>query len=93
MSAWQYAQLTVTQQGRGREDDVRTVEWRGSEQGIDENFPDSRQTPLELMNKLGEARWELAIHEARWQDAEAGSSYWDASWSRTVYTFKRRMPE
>ena len=64
MSAWQYAQLTIRLEGRGGEDSC-TILWHGPGQGLGENFSDSGQTVLELMNRAGADGWERAGLEER----------------------------
>jgi hypothetical protein len=90
MSAWQYAQLTIRLEGRGGEDSC-TILWHGPGQGLGENFSDSGQTVLELMNRVGADGWELAGLEERREGGD-GRTYWDAAWSLTTYTFKRPVP-
>jgi|GEM_PF-1358459 len=90
MSAWQYAQLTIRLEGRGGEDSC-TILWHGPGQGLGENFSDSSQTVLELMNRVGADGWELAGLEERREGGD-GRTYWDAAWSLTTYTFKRLVP-
>jgi hypothetical protein len=90
MSAWQYAQLTIRLEGRGGEDSC-TILWHGPGQGLGENFSDSGQTVLELMNRVGADGWELAGLEERREGGD-GRTYWDAAWSLTTYTFKRLVP-
>ena len=60
MSCWQYAQLTITVDGRAPREDTRTIVWRGPGQGLGENYSDSDQTVLELLNRFGADGWELA---------------------------------
>ena len=49
MTAWQYAQLTITRDIRAG--DVQTILWRGPGQGLGENFTDSGHSVLELLNR------------------------------------------
>jgi hypothetical protein len=88
MSCWQYAQLTITVDGRALQPGTRTILWHGPGQGVGENYSDSGQTVLELLNRFGADGWELAgLQEHR--EGGDGSSYWDAARLLTVYTFKR----
>jgi hypothetical protein len=91
MSCWQYAQLTITMDGRAPQADARTILWHGPGQGIGENYSESDQTVLELLNRFGADGWELGW-PARYREGGNGSSYWDAARLLTVYTFKRRVP-
>jgi hypothetical protein len=89
MTAWQYAQLTVTRDIRAG--DVQTILWRGPGQGIGENFTDSGQSVLELLNRggcrrLGAGRLGGAPGTRRWP------GYWDPNWAVTIYTFKNLVP-
>ncbi len=91
MSCWQYAQLMITIEGRAPRDDARTVLWHGPGHGIGENYSDGDETVPELLNRFGADGWELTgLQEHR--EGGRGGSYWDASWSRTIYTFKRPVP-
>ena len=58
MTAWQYAQLSITRDIRAGQ--INTILWRGPGQGVSENFTDSGQTVLELLNWVGADGWELA---------------------------------
>ena len=71
---------------------MQTVRWHGPELNVGENYSDSNQTVVELLNRFGADAWELAgIQDYR--EAEVGSSHSDASRLLTVYTFKRpRVP-
>jgi hypothetical protein len=89
MTAWQYAQLTITRDIRAG--DVQTILWRGPGQGIGENFTDSGQSVLELLNRVGADGWELADREER-QERGDGPGYWDPNWAVTIYTFKNLVP-
>jgi hypothetical protein len=53
MSCWQYAQLTITVDGRASSEEARTIVWHGPGQGIGENYSDSRQTVPELLDRFG----------------------------------------
>jgi hypothetical protein len=59
--------------------------WHGPGQGLGENFSDSGQTVLELMNRVGADGWELVGLEERREGGD-GRTYWDAAWSLTTYT-------
>jgi hypothetical protein len=74
MSAWQYAQLTIRLEGRGGEGSC-TILWRGPGQGVGENFSDSGQSVLELMNRVGADGGELAGVEERREGGD-GRTYW-----------------
>ena len=54
MTAWQYAQLSITRDIRAGE--IRTILWRAPGQGAGENFTGSGQSVLELLNRGG-CRW------------------------------------
>jgi hypothetical protein len=45
-------------------------------QGLGENFTDSGQSILELLNRVGADGWELADREER-QEHGGGPSYWE----------------
>ena len=53
MSCWQYAQLTITVDGRASREGARSIVWHGPGQGVGENYSDSRQTVPELLNRFG----------------------------------------
>ena len=89
MAAWQYAQLTITRGIRAGE--IQTIMWRGPGQGLGENFTDSGQSVLELLNRVGGDGWELAGWEER-QERGDGPGYWDSSTTVTIYTFKNPVP-
>lgn len=91
MSCWQYAQLTITVDGRDLHG-ARTVLWHGPGQGIGENYSDSDHTLLELLNRFGGDGWELAGLQD-YREGGDGSSYWEAARLLTIYTFKRPIPE
>ena len=92
MSCWQYAQLTISVDGRASSQDARTVVWHGPGQGVGENYSDRGQTVPELLNRFGADGRELAGLQD-YRDGGAGTSYWDAARLLTVYTFKRPVPE
>jgi hypothetical protein len=73
MTARQYAHPSVTRDIRTGE--IRTIVWRGPEQGAGENFTGSGQSVLELLNRVGTDGWELADREER-QERGDGPSYW-----------------
>lgn len=87
MSCWQYAQLTITVDGRDPQG-ARTILWHGPGQGIGENYSDSDYTVLELLNRFGADGWELAGLQD-YREGGDGSSYWEAARLLTIYTFKR----
>ena len=60
-------------------------------QGVGENFTDSGQSVLELLNRVGADGWELADLEEL-QERGDGPSYWDPNWTVTTYTFKYLVP-
>jgi hypothetical protein len=49
MTAWQYAQLSITRDIRA--DQIHTILWRGPGQDVGENFTGSGQSVLELLNE------------------------------------------
>ena len=59
MACWQYAQLTITVDGRAPQAGKRTILWHAPGQGVGENYSDSDQTVLELLNRFGADGWEL----------------------------------
>ena len=89
MSSWQYGQLTITLDDRVPEEE-RTALWHGPGQGIGENLSESNPTVPELLNRLGADGWELVALQEHGEGRHA-SGYWDAAWSQTIYTFKRRV--
>ena len=91
MACWQYAQLTITVDGRASEENGRTILWHGPGQGVGENYSDSGQTVPELLNRFGADGWEL-VGLQDYREGGAGRSYWDAARLLTVYTFKRPVP-
>ena len=92
MSCWQYAQLTITVDGRALREDTRTIVWRGPGQGLGENYSDRDQTVLELLNRFGADGWELAGLQDYREGGDESSSYWEATRLLTIYTFKRPVP-
>lgn len=88
MSCWQYAQLTITVDGRASANIQRTIVWHGPGQGVGESYSEGGQTVLELLNRVGADGWELAGLQD-YREGGDGSSYWEASRLLTVYTFKR----
>jgi hypothetical protein len=91
MSCWQYAQLTITVDGRASQAGARTIIWHGPGQGVGENYSDASHTVLELLNRFGADGWELAGLQD-YREGGDGSSYWKAGRLLTVYTFKRLIP-
>jgi len=89
MSVWQYAQLTIALDSRSR-DQTRTVLWHGPDRELAEDLTESEPRVLDLLNRVGAEGWELTSQEEQRQSAE-GHTYWDATWSLTTYTFKRRV--
>jgi hypothetical protein len=89
--SWQYAQLTVTEDSRpyGQESTF-TVIWQGPGQGLGENFSESDQTILQLLNRFHADGWELAAVQER-REGILGGRNWDAPWSQMAYTFKREL--
>jgi hypothetical protein len=91
MSVWQYGQLTITLDARTQERS-RTIFWHGPGAGTDDDLSESEQTVLELFNQFGANGWELAGVEEDRQGGNRGTD-WGATWSLTIYTFKRAVPE
>jgi hypothetical protein len=60
MPCWQYAQLTITVNGRALQESPRAIMWQGSGQGLAETYEDRGQTVPELLNRFGADGWELA---------------------------------
>jgi hypothetical protein len=89
MSVWQYAQLTITLDSRSQERS-RTVLWHGPDAELGEDLSDSEPRVLDLLNRVGAEGWELTSQEEQ-RDVAEGHTYWDAAWSLTTYTFKRRV--
>lgn len=89
MSVWQYAQLTITLDAQDQER-TRTILWHGPEGEVEENLTESQLSVLQLLNKVGKDGWELTSQEEHRPQADA-HTYWDAPWTLTTYTFKRRV--
>jgi hypothetical protein len=89
MSVWQYAQVTITLDAKDQ-DQTRTILWHGPEGEVEEDLTGSHLSVLQLLNKVGGDGWELTSQEEHRPHVE-GRSYWDAPWSLTTYTFKRRV--
>jgi hypothetical protein len=89
MTAWQYAQLSVTRDIPTGE--IQTIWWHGPGHGLGENFTGTGQSVLELLNRVGADGWELAGREERQERGER-AGYWDPSQTVTIYTFKNPMP-
>jgi hypothetical protein len=89
MTAWQYAQLTITRDIRAG--DIQAIVWRGPGQGLGEDFTDGGQSVLELLNRVGADGWELADRQ-EYQERGDGPSYWDPNRTVTIYTFKNLVP-
>jgi hypothetical protein len=89
MSVWQYAQLTITLDSRSQ-DRTRTVLWHGPDRELGEDLSETEPRVLDLLNRVGADGWELTSQEEQ-RDAGEGHTYWDAAWSLTTYTFKRRV--
>jgi hypothetical protein len=87
MSCWQYAQLTISVDGRAQEN-ARNIIWYGPGQVIGEDCTGSDLTVLELLNRFGGDGWEL-VGLQDYREGGDGSSYWDAVQLLTIYTFKR----
>src|SRR5215831_716345 len=73
MTVWQYAQLTVTVERRPPQGDTWTALWHGPGLNDSEDYSQSGQTVLELLNQFGADGWELAGIQNH-NDGEAGSS-------------------
>ena len=75
-SCWQYARLTITVDGRAAQEHARSIVWHGQGQGIGENYSDSEQTLLELLNRFGADGWgagrPTGLPERRRRDALLG---------------------
>lgn len=91
MSVWQYGQLTITHDARDQAH-ARTILWHGPGSDEEKNLSDGRLTVLELLNQFGADGWELTSQEEHRHQAD-GRTYWDATWSLTTYTFKRRVSD
>jgi hypothetical protein len=89
MSVWQYAQLTISLDSRNQ-DATRTVLWHGPDKELAEDLSESEPRVLDLLNRVGAEGWELTSQEEQ-RDVAQGHTYWDAAWSLTTYTFKRRV--
>ena len=89
MPCWQYAQLTITVDGRGFREDARSVVCPA--QDVGENCSDSGQTVLELLKRFGADGWELAGPQ-EYRDGGDGTSHWEAARLLTLYTFNRPVP-
>jgi hypothetical protein len=89
MSAWQYAQLTITHDSRAQ-NPSRTVLWHGPGAELAEDLSESAPRVLDLLNRVGADGWELTSQEEQRQQ-EDGQSSWEPTWSLITYTFKRRM--
>jgi hypothetical protein len=89
MTAWQYAQLSITRDIRAGE--IQGILWHGPGQGVGQNFTNSGQSVLELLNRVGADGWELADREERLERGD-GPRYWDPNWTVTIYTFKGLVP-
>ena len=92
MSCWQYAQLTITVDGRASPEEARTIMWHGPGQNVGENYFNSGQAVLELLNRFGADGWELAGLQD-YRDGGDGTSFWEATRLLTAYTFKRPVPQ
>jgi hypothetical protein len=88
MTVWQYAQLTVIVERRPTQGDKRTVLWHGPGPGGSEDYSQSGQTALELLNRFGADGWVLAGIQD-YDDGAAESSHWDGRRLLTIYTFRR----
>ena len=89
MTAWQYAQLTITRDIHAGE--IQAIVWRGPGHGLGQDFTDSGQSVLELLNRVGADGWELADRQEH-QERGNGPSYWDPNRTVTTYTFKNLVP-
>jgi hypothetical protein len=89
MTAWQYAQLSITRDIRVGE--IHAILWRGPGQGAGQNLTGGGQSVLELLNRVGADGWELVDREER-QERGDGPSYWEPNWTVTIYTFKYLVP-
>ena len=92
MTAWQYAQLTITR--NIRTGDIRTILWPRPGQGLGENFTDNAQSVLGAIEaggcrRLGAGRPAGAPGPRRWA---CGPSYWDPNRTVTIYSFKNLVP-
>jgi hypothetical protein len=89
MSVWQYAQLTISLDAQDQEQ-TQTILWHGPDGEVEENLTGSGHTILQLLNKIGQEGWELTSQEEHRPQSDA-HAYWDAPWTLTTYTFKRRV--
>jgi hypothetical protein len=64
MSCWQYARLTIAVNVRAVPG-ARTILWHGPGQGAGENYSDSDQTVLELLNRFEADSWAASRTTAR----------------------------
>ena len=64
--------------------------WRGPVRS-GENFTDSGQSMLGLLNRVGADGWELADRGQR-EERGDGSSHWNPSTAVTIYIFKNLVP-
>ncbi|HEY2551731.1 MAG TPA: hypothetical protein VGI64_14270 [Streptosporangiaceae bacterium] len=92
MTAWQYGQLTITQEIRGAEGQ-RLVTWDGPGEVIGEGRRPDGQSPVDLMNRAGAEGWELAGAIGTGPEGVPGQTAWEHTWSVTVYSFKREVTE
>lgn len=67
-----------------------TILCHGPGRAVGENYPDSEQPVLELLNRFGADGWELMALLDYPQRGD-GSSCWEASRLLTIYTFKRSV--
>ena len=89
MSVWQYAQLTITLDAQDQ-DRTRTILWHGPEGDVADDLAESHLSVLQLLNKVGKEGWELTSQEEH-RPMSDEHAYWDAPWTLTTYTFKRRV--
>jgi hypothetical protein len=90
MTAWQYGQLTITQENRGAAGQ-RMVAWAGPGEGPGRDLEAGSHSAVDLMNRAGADGWELASAVDRGPEGVPGGAAWDHTWSVTVYTFKRAV--
>jgi hypothetical protein len=90
MTAWQYGQLTITQENRGAAGQ-RMVAWDGPGESIGENPTADGHSAVDLMNRAGADGWELASAVDHGPEGVPGGTAWDHTWSVTIYTFKREV--